>query len=72
MRLKINRISSLFSIFSTDKEITFKIFFHNLLKEGIYLSPSGLEANFLSTAHNAGDIKNTLKIIDRALKRLGR
>ena len=48
----------------------FKKFFHGLLKEGVYFSPSGFEANFLSAAHNGEDIKGTLEVIDKALENL--
>ncbi|MFH1655794.1 MAG: glutamate-1-semialdehyde 2,1-aminomutase [Candidatus Omnitrophota bacterium] len=79
IRLKVNHLGSMFSIFFTDENIIdyksaktqdvgmFKKFFHGLLKEGIYFSPSGFEANFLSTAHNAEDIEETLKSIDKVL-----
>lgn len=43
----------------------FKSFYQSLLKKGIYLSPSGFEANFLSIAHTAQDIGDTIKAIGR-------
>jgi len=82
INIKINQIGSLFSIFFTDKDVIdyktalrqdlklFKRFYHSLLKEGVYLSPSGFEANFLSTAHSAEDLNKTLKFIETALKSL--
>lgn len=82
--LKINHIGSMFSIFFSDKDVIdcrtaamqdlrlFKKFFHGLLKRGIYLSPSGLESNFLSTAHTKQDINNTLLAINKTLEDLGR
>ncbi|MFH1507580.1 MAG: glutamate-1-semialdehyde 2,1-aminomutase [Candidatus Omnitrophota bacterium] len=84
IRLKINHIGSMFSLFFTDKEVLdfslaktqdlrlFNKFFHGLLKNGVYFSPSGFEANFLSTAHSAEDLNKTLKFIETALKSLGR
>lgn len=82
IKLKVNHIGSVFSLFFTDREIVdfnsaktqdlrlFKKFFHDLLKNGVYFSPSGFEANFLSTAHSAEDLNKTLKFIETALKGL--
>ncbi len=84
IRLEINHIGSMLSIFFTHKEITdfssskaqdielFKKFFHGLLKNGVYFSPSGFESNFLSTAHSDGDLAKTLKSIEQALNSLRR
>ncbi len=84
IKLKVNHIGSMFSLFFTDKEVLdfnlsqtqdlrlFKKFFHGLLKNGVYFSPSGFEANFLSTAHSAEDLDKTLKFIETALKGLRR
>ena len=84
IKLKINYLGSIFSIFFTDHDIIdyqtaktqdvglFKRFFHGLLKEGIYFSPSGFEANFLSTTHSAHDIEKTLKAVEKILKNIRR
>lgn len=84
IKVKINSIGSMFSVFFTDREVVdyniaraqdtkiFKRFFHGLLKEGVYFSPSGFEANFLSTAHTDKDVEKTLKGVDEALKNLRR
>jgi len=45
IKIKISFIGSMFSIFFKDKNL-FKKFYQNLLKEGIYFSPSPWEANF--------------------------
>lgn len=83
IKLKANYISSMFSIFFTDEEVIdsrsaktqdidlFKRFFHGLLKGGVYFSPSGFEADFLSTVHSIEDIEKTLKVVDKVLKDLG-
>lgn len=71
IRLKVNYIGSVFSFFFQDAEM-FKSFFHRLLKEGIYFSPSALEANFLSTAHKAEDIGDTMRAIGITFKSLRR
>jgi glutamate-1-semialdehyde 2,1-aminomutase len=41
--------------------------FHALLKQGIYLAPSGFEVGFLSTAHTDSDIEQFLIAFDGAL-----
>jgi glutamate-1-semialdehyde 2,1-aminomutase len=48
----------------------FKKFYQSLLKQGIYFSPSGFEANFISIAHTIKDIDETLEAIDIVLKNL--
>ncbi len=40
----------------------FKQFFYHMLDNGVYFAPSMYEAGFVSTAHNAMDIANTVKI----------
>ena len=84
LKVKVNYKSSMFSIFFTDKEVVdyktakrqdthlFKKFFHSLLNQGIYFSPSGFEVNFLSTAHTPVDIEETLGTIDGVFKYLRR
>ncbi|EMY78438.1 putative glutamate-1-semialdehyde-2,1-aminomutase [Leptospira weilii serovar Ranarum str. ICFT] len=44
--------------------------FHVLLKNGIYLAPSGYEVGFLSWAHNDDVVAKTLEIAQNALKEL--
>lgn len=44
--------------------------FHVLLKNGIYLAPSGYEVGFLSWAHNDSMIAKVLEIADKAFKGL--
>ncbi|MCM8830972.1 MAG: glutamate-1-semialdehyde 2,1-aminomutase [Candidatus Omnitrophica bacterium] len=84
LKIKINYIGSLFSIFFTSKNVVdysrareqnlklFKRFYSGLLKEGIYFSPSAFEANFLSTAHTKEDLEKTKKAIFRVFKNLRR
>ncbi|MDP6686049.1 MAG: glutamate-1-semialdehyde 2,1-aminomutase [Candidatus Omnitrophota bacterium] len=84
IKLKVNYIGSMFSLFFTDQDVIdykgalrqdtelFKKFFHGLLKKGIYFSPSGFEANFLSLAHSAEDKEKTLRIVDEVLQYLRR
>lgn len=82
INLKLNFFASMFSLFFTDKEVTdynsakfqdkkkFAKFYHGLLKEGVYLAPSGFEADFLSTAHTSADIKITLNAMKKVFKGL--
>jgi glutamate-1-semialdehyde 2,1-aminomutase len=53
----------------SDRE-RFKKFFHGMLGEGIYLAPSQFEAGFLSTAHTAEDIEQTVRAAGRVMKDL--
>lgn len=78
--VKVNFIGSVFTIFFADGEVwdyntakrqdaqKFKRFYHSLLKEGVYLSPSPFEANFISLAHTGQDLEKTLKAVDKAFK----
>jgi len=49
----------------------FKLFFHGMLEEGIYLAPSAFEAGFVSSAHTDADIDATIEAADRVLADLG-
>ncbi|MEK6727499.1 MAG: glutamate-1-semialdehyde 2,1-aminomutase [Candidatus Omnitrophota bacterium] len=80
IKLRVNRVGSMFSVFFANRDVIdyntarnqdtglLKKFFHGLLEQGVYLSPSGFEANFLSTAHTAQDIDKTLKALGTFLK----
>jgi glutamate-1-semialdehyde 2,1-aminomutase len=48
----------------------FKKFFHGMLAGGIYLAPSQFEAGFISTAHTAADIEQTVKTAAKVLRGL--
>ena len=73
--LKINQAESLFTLFFSDHEVTdfgsaqksdmkmYARFFHHMLKQGIYLPPSGYEAWFISGAHGSNHLLMTLKAI---------
>lgn len=45
----------------------FKLFFHQMLAEGVYLAPSGYEAGFMSLAHDDETLKHTLDAAQRVL-----
>ncbi len=48
----------------------FKLFFHAMLNEGVYLAPSSFEAGFVSSTHSEADIAKTLEACERAFKRV--
>ena len=45
-------------------------FFHAMLKQGVYLSPSAFEAGFISIAHGAKELNITLEAADKAFASL--
>jgi glutamate-1-semialdehyde 2,1-aminomutase len=47
-------------VMQCDRE-RFNRFFHEMLKRGVYLAPSAYEAGFVSAAHGAGEIEETLR-----------
>ncbi|MGJ8671479.1 glutamate-1-semialdehyde 2,1-aminomutase [Rubritalea sp.] len=75
-----HRVGSMFCLFFTDKEIwnvddvkgadmeAFKRFFWALLDDGVYIAPSPYETGFISLAHSAGDIDDTLDAMAKAMK----
>ena len=48
----------------------FKKFFHGMLAKGIYLAPSAFEAGFVSAAHEASHIDETLAAAELVLKKI--
>jgi len=54
----------------TSDQDRFRRFFHALLDAGVYLAPSAFEAGFVSAAHSAQDIADTVAVADRALAAL--
>jgi glutamate-1-semialdehyde 2,1-aminomutase len=54
---------------SCDKE-RFNRFFHLMLDAGIYLAPSAFEAGFVSSAHAAADIDETVRAAGDAFRAL--
>lgn len=79
---KIFNIGSIFWISFTEKEHIrkasdidaasvgrFKIFYHELLNEGVYLGPSGYEVGFISSAHTEEQLKIAAEKIVLCLKK---
>ncbi|MFO7593131.1 MAG: glutamate-1-semialdehyde 2,1-aminomutase [Pseudomonadota bacterium] len=79
-----NHVGGMFGLFFTEEDtITsfgqavdkcdadrFKLFFHGMLNEGIYLAPSAFEAGFVSAAHSDADIDDTIAAAGRVLASL--
>ncbi len=77
-RIRVNRTASMFSIFFGEDEVLdyndamrqdkamFARFYHAMLDNGVYLSPSAFETNFLSTAHGEKEIEKTIRAAGRA------
>ncbi|HEY6642566.1 glutamate-1-semialdehyde 2,1-aminomutase [Povalibacter sp.] len=81
--LSTNHVCGMFGLFFTDKSPVryfrevmdcnverFKQFFHAMLDEGVYLAPSAFEAGFVSAAHSAADIEQTIAAAKRALAKI--
>ena len=70
----------MFTLFFNEKEIKnfedvknsdsqrFSKLFNQLLENGVYISPSQFEANFISVSHSKSILNKTLEIIDKVLK----
>jgi glutamate-1-semialdehyde 2,1-aminomutase len=78
-----NQVGGMFGLFfSEEKQIRrfaqvmqcnqdrFKRFFHGMLQHGVYLAPSAFEAGFVSAAHTAEDIQNTIDAATAVFKTL--
>lgn len=76
--IQINRIASMLTVFFTHRPVfnfddvmetdvdRFKVFFHGMLKEGVYLPPSAYECWFVSLAHRAPVIEQTIVAAEKA------
>jgi glutamate-1-semialdehyde 2,1-aminomutase len=62
-------VHNLADAMKSDRE-RFKLYFHGMLEQGIYLAPSQFEAGFLSTAHTEGDIAHTVMAAETVLSQL--
>lgn len=78
--VRITRVGSMMTAFFTDAEVTdyasakqsdarlFGAFFRHMLDRGVYLAPSQFEAAFVSSAHTAEDIAQTILAARGALE----
>ena len=72
MKAVQTRVGSMLCLFFTDREVvdyesatsshteTYAKYFHGMLEAGVYLAPSQYEAMFVSTAHSARDLEQTI------------
>ncbi len=66
---ELDKISLFDQVMTCDAE-RFKLFFHHMLSQGIYLAPSAFEAGFISTAHSDDDINTTIEAAAKAFSQL--
>ena len=79
VQAQVYNIASMYQIFFTKEPVTdyasaklsdtqmFTEYFHELLKQGVFIPPSQFETCFLSTAHTEEDLKRTINAFDKAL-----
>ena len=79
LALQISRLGSMWGLHFLDSPATcyadvsrsdadaYRKFFHSMLAGGVYLAPSPYETSFVSTAHSAEDIDETLDAARRSL-----
>jgi glutamate-1-semialdehyde 2,1-aminomutase len=51
-------------------EALFRRFYHAMLREGVYFAPSRFEAGFVSSAHNASAIQQTVEAAGRVFEQI--
>ena len=81
--LAVNAVGGMFGLFFTDRPTVasfadvmacdaerFRRFFHAMLDEDVYLAPSAFEAGFVSAAHDASIIDESLAAAQRAFARI--
>jgi len=73
-------LSSMFQVYLTEREVwnyddaktaqteKFSVYFHTLLKKGVFIPPSQFECCFLSIMHSEEDIQKTLESINYGMK----
>ncbi|MDK2919065.1 MAG: glutamate-semialdehyde -aminomutase [Candidatus Petromonas sp.] len=82
IEVTLNRVGSMLCSYFTDENVydfdtavksdtkKFAKYFEEMLKQGVYLSPSQFEASFVSAAHTMEDIERTIQANYNALKKL--
>lgn len=77
-----NRCGSMFCGYFTDQPVhnladamhsdraRFAKYFHGMLDEGVYFAPSQFEAGFMSAAHSAADIEQTVRAAAKVMRTL--
>ena len=79
MPAQVYNIASMYQIFFTKEEVLdyacakhsdtkmFMAYFHELLRQGVFIPPSQFETCFVSCAHSEEDLKQTMNAFDKAL-----
>lgn len=82
LKLQFHQAGSMFCTFFTDKPVTdyasaatsdteaYRIFFHSMLEQGIYMAPSQFETAFVSSAHTQEDIDKTIEAAKAAFAKV--
>lgn len=80
--VSVNRVGSMLGLFFTEHEVTnyasaklsdvnrYKVFFHAMLAQGVYLPPSAFETVFVSSAHTHSDISQTVQAARGAFRKV--
>jgi len=81
--LTTNHVGGMFGLFFTEEPTIenfsqvmncnldrFKLFFHEMLQEGVYFAPSAFEAGFVSAAHDKNNIKSTIIASEQVFSKL--
>jgi glutamate-1-semialdehyde 2,1-aminomutase len=81
---KVGHVGSMLGMFFADQEVNnfddakkcdlerFSAFYNGMRENGIYIAPSQFEALFVSAAHSAADIDQTIQAAETVLADLGR
>ncbi len=79
MQAQVYNIASMYQVFFTNEEVIdyacakhsdakmFMRYFHELLRQGVFIPPSQFETCFVSAAHSEEDLKQTINAFDKAL-----
>jgi glutamate-1-semialdehyde 2,1-aminomutase len=82
VKFTINRLGSMISVHFSEKPVTdfasaaeannenFRIFFHGMLNEGVYIAPSAFETWFISDALRYDDLDKTIAACGKVAKTL--
>lgn len=82
LKIQVHNIGSMFGIFFSEQEVTdytsalksdteeYRVFFHAMLRQGIYIAPSQFETWFMSAAHTNEDLLSTLRAADFAFAKV--
>ncbi len=81
--LSANTLGGMFGFFFSDEQQIsnfyqvnncnldrFKLFFHGMLEQGVYLAPSAFEAGFVSASHSDEDLQQTIDAAGRVFAKL--